>query len=68
MNRCAVEGCDEPAWTHWRGYDLCKPCSDAASMWAVNTTTMAEAAAVVDKIAQNLHTYGNRTGPEELNR
>jgi hypothetical protein len=37
-------------------------------MWAVNTTTMAEAAAVVDKIAQNLHTYGNRTGPEELNR
>ena len=68
MNRCAVEGCDEAAWTYWRGYDLCKPCSDAASMWAVKTTTMDEAATVVNKIAQNLRAYGNRTGPEELNR
>lgn len=29
---------------------------------------MDEAATVLNKIAENLRTYGDRTGPEELNR
>ncbi len=78
MNRCAVDGCGEAAWTHWRGFDLCKPCSEAAWMWATNTSTawmwatntstVVEAADVVSKIAENLRTHGTRSGPEECNR
>lgn len=66
MNRCAVAGCGGAAWTKWRGYDLCKDCSEAASIW--NTTTVHEAAEVLTKIAENLRIYGTRSGPEEPNR
>ncbi len=68
MNRCAVDGCGEAAWTHWRGFDLCRPCSDAAWMWATNTSTVVEAADVLSKIAENLREHGSRSGPEERNR
>ena len=68
MNRCAIAGCGEAAWTTWRGYDLCKPCSEAAWASAATTTTAEDAAAVLTKIAENIRTRGTRTGPEESNR
>jgi len=68
MNRCAVAGCDEAAWTSWRGYDLCKPCSEAAWVWAATATSAEEAAAALTKIAESLGRHGTRTGPEESNR
>ena len=68
MNRCLVDGCGEAAWTQWRGFDLCKPCSEAVWVWATNASTALEAADVVSKIAENLRTHGTRSGPEECNR
>jgi len=68
MNQCAVEGCGGAAWTSWRGHDLCKPCSEAAWVWASSSTTTTEAAGVLDKIAENLSKYGDRAGPRERNR
>jgi len=68
MNRCAVKGCSGAAWTDWRGQDLCKLCSEAAWVWASRTTTTTEAGAVLEKLAENLSKYGDRTGPQEPNR
>ncbi len=68
MNQCAVEGCNGAAWTSWRGHDLCKPCSEAAWVWAAGTTSVNEAATVLEKIAENLRNYDDRTGPHEPNR
>ena len=68
MNRCAVDGCGDAAWTHWRGFDLCKPCAEAAWVWATKRSTATEASVAVGKIAENLREHGTRSGPEECNR
>jgi hypothetical protein len=68
MNRCAVDGCSEAAWTHWKGFDLCERCSAAAWVWATEASTLPEAAAVVRKIETNLRTHGTRSGPDESSR
>lgn len=68
MNKCAVAGCGGGAWTTWRGYDLCKPCSEAVWVWDTAATTADEAAIVLARIAESLRTHGTRTGPEEPNR
>jgi hypothetical protein len=68
MNRCAVVGCGGAAWTKWRGYDLCKPCSEAAWVWDKRATSAADAANVLGRIAESLRRHGTRSGPEETNR
>jgi len=68
MNRCAVSGCEGAAWTEWRGYSLCKDCSEAAWVWATSSTSLPEAETVLARIAENLRSYGTRPGPEEASR
>jgi hypothetical protein len=68
MNRCAVVECGGAAWTKWLGYDLCKECSDAVSVWSTATTTQEEAVDVLAKISENLQIHGTRSGPIEPNR
>jgi hypothetical protein len=68
MNRCAVAGCEEAAWTKWRSHNLCKACSDAAWVWSSSTTSLSEAEAILARIADNLRKYGTRSGPEEASR
>lgn len=68
MNRCEVAGCGGAAWTVWMGFDLCKECAEAAATWDEATMTRDAAAGVLARIAENLRTYGTRSGPEQANR
>ena len=68
MNSCTVAGCGGAAWTTWLDYDLCKKCSEAASVWSIAATTSDDAFEVLTKIAESLQTSGTRSGPEEPNR